>query len=96
MNNSKDRSHIKSAVQDELQSMVDLLPSLRTGEGLISGEAVKIPSRVKFYKTSYAPNSSDPLVTNTWKNTNPDVSEYEQIVKFWRIQNFNLEKEKNV
>ena len=44
MNNSKDRGHIRSAVQDELQSMVDLLPSLRTGEALISGEAVKIPS----------------------------------------------------
>ena len=50
MNNSKDRGHIRAAVQDELQSMVDLLPSLRTGEALISGEAVKIPSRVKFFK----------------------------------------------
>ena len=89
MNNSKDRSHIKSAVQDELQSMVDLLPSLRTGEGLISGEAVKIPSRVKFYKTAYAPNSSDPLVTTAWKETNPVMSEYQQTLKFWRTQNFN-------
>lgn len=89
MNNSKDRSHIKSAVQDELQSMVDLLPSLRTGEGLISGEAVKIPSRVKFYKTTYAPNSSDPLATTAWKETNPAISEYQETVKFWRTQNFN-------
>ncbi len=89
MNNSKDRSHIKSAVQDELQSMVDLLPSLRTGEGLISGEAVKIPSRVKFYKTAYAPNSSDPLVTTAWKETNPVMSEYQRTLKFWRTQNFN-------
>ena len=60
MNNSKDRGHIRSAVQDELQSMVDLLPSLRTGEALISGEAVKIPSRVKFFKIANAPKSSDP------------------------------------
>ncbi len=90
MNNSKDRSHIKSAVQDELQTMVDLLPSLRTGEGLISGEAVKIPSRVKFYKTANAPKSSDPLVTEEWLKDNPDISEYKQTIKFWRTQNFNL------
>ncbi len=90
MSNAKDRGHIKSAVQDELQTMVDLLPSLRTGEGLISGEAVKIPSRVRFYKTSHKPNSSDPLVTVEWAKENPNVSEYKDTLKFWRSQNFNL------
>ena len=90
MSNAKDRGHIKSAVQDELQTMVDLLPSLRTGEGLISGEAVKIPSRVRFYKTSHKPNSSDPLVTVEWANDNPNDSEYKKTVKYWRSQNFNL------
>lgn len=90
MSNAKDRGHIKSAVQDELQTMVDLLPSLRTGEGLISGEAVKIPSRVRFYKTSRKPNSSDPLVTVEWAKDNPDESEYTDTVKYWRSQNFNL------
>ncbi len=89
MNNSKDRSHIRSAVQDELQTMVDLLPSLRTGEGLISGEAVKIPSRVKFYKTSSAPKSSDPLVAEQWKKDSPDIEEYRKTVSSWRTQNFN-------
>ncbi|KFN39003.1 MAG: DNA helicase [Sulfuricurvum sp. MLSB] len=89
MNNSKDRSHIRSAVQDELQTMVDLLPSLRTGEGLISGEAVKIPSRVKFYKTSSAPKSSDPLVTEQWKKDSPSIDEYRKTIASWRTQNFN-------
>lgn len=90
MSNAKDRGHIKSAVQDELQTMVDLLPSLRTGEGLISGEAVKIPSRVRFYKTTRKPNSSDPLVTVEWKKENPDASEYKETIRYWRSQNFNL------
>jgi len=93
MNNSKDRGHIRSAVQDELQTMVDLLPSLRTGEGLISGEAVKIPSRVKFRKISNAPKSSDPKVSEQWRKekTNPE-EEYKKTVKYWRNQKFNLEE----
>lgn len=89
MNNSKDRGHIKSAVQDELQTMVDLLPSLRTGEGLISGEAVKIPSRVKFFKIANAPKSSDPKVSERWLiEIENNEEEYTKLIKSWRNQNY--------
>lgn len=91
MNNSKDRGHIKSAVQDELQSMVDLLPSLRTGEALISGEAVKIPSRVKFFKIANAPKSSDPKASEQWLKTIDDTeNEYKKLLKSWRNQNYKI------
>lgn len=91
MNNSKDRGHIRSAVQDELQSMVDLLPSLRTGEALISGEAVKIPSRVKFFKISNAPRSSDPKASEKWlqKIENTEI-EYKSLLKSWRNKNYKI------
>ena len=91
MNNSKDRGHIRSAVQDELQSMVDLLPSLRTGEALISGEAVKIPSRVKFFKIANAPKSSDPKASEKWLEKIDDAQkEYKQLLKSWRNKNYKL------
>ncbi len=91
MNNSKDRGHIKSAVQDELQSMVDLLPSLRTGEALISGEAVKIPSRVKFFKMSNAPKSSDPKASEKWLiKIEKQEEEYKMLLKSWRNQKYKL------
>ncbi len=91
MNNSKDRGHIRSAVQDELQSMVDLLPSLRTGEALISGEAVKIPSRVKFYKIANAPKSSNPKASEKWLEKIDDPqSEYKQLLKSWRNKNYKI------
>jgi hypothetical protein len=87
MNNSKDRGHISSAIQDELQSMVDLLPSLRTGEGIISGEGVKIPSRVQFYKLSNAPKSSDPKVSEKWMNeTELKIDDYNKLLSLWRNQ----------
>jgi len=88
MNNSKDRSHIKSAIQDELQNMVDLLPSLRTGEGIISGEGVTIPSRVQFYKLHNAVEGSDPIVSEKWMNNKDAVKEgnYEKLLSLWRNQ----------
>lgn len=84
MTNSKDRSHVSSAVQDDLQDLVGLLPSLRTGEGLVMGEMVKIPSRVKFERISKAPKSTDPKVTELWKNQKPKISEYEKVISLWR------------
>ncbi|MBI5477112.1 MAG: ATP-binding protein [Ignavibacteriales bacterium] len=87
MNNSKDRGHIKSAIQDELQTMIDLLPSLRTGEGIISGEGVRIPSRVKFYKASNTPKSSDPLASERWREEKKDIAnEYQKLLDLWRNQ----------
>lgn len=84
MSNSKDRGHIGSAMPDDLNDLVSLLPSLRTGEGLILGEAVKIPTRVKFDKVTHAPKSTDPLVSERWILDKPDSKEYEELVLRWR------------
>lgn len=93
MNNSKDRSHIRSAIPDELQTMVDLLPSLRIGEGLISGEGVKIPSRVQFYKLSNAPKGSDPKASEKWmEEKNITIDNYKQLLSLWRNQKVKEDK----
>lgn len=89
MNNAKDRAHIRSAIQDELQMMVDLIPSLRTGEGIVSGEGVRIPSRVQFHRLANAPKGSEPKVSEKWmKDSNAKVEDYEKLTSLWRNQKF--------
>jgi len=96
MNNSKDRSHIAAAIQDELKAIVDLLPSLRTGEGIVSGEGVSIPSRVQFYKLANAPKSADPEVTKEWGEPySLSEGDYTQLVSLWRNKKFNMEDNNN-
>lgn len=90
MNNAKDRSYIRGAIQDELQTMVDLLPSLRTGEGIVSGEGVRIPSRVQFYKLADAPKGSDPNASEKWsEDKNITIDTYKQLLENWRNQKIN-------
>lgn len=89
MTNGRDRNHVSTSIQDDLQDLVGLLPSLRTGEGLIMGEMVKIPSRVKFNKIGKAANSSDPKITLEWQKNRPASTEYEKVVDFWRNGRFN-------
>jgi DNA helicase HerA-like ATPase len=92
MNNTKDRGYVAAAIQDELQVIVDLLPSLRTGEGIISGEGVSIPSRVQFYKLSNAPKSADPEVSKEWSNSyTQNEDDYKQLVSLWRNKKFRME-----
>lgn len=89
MTNTRDKGHVSSAMQDELREMADVLASLRTGEAIVSGEAVRIPSRVKFFQAENAIKSSDPMASKLWSNPRPDVGEYEISVRNWRNQSFN-------
>jgi hypothetical protein len=61
---------------------------LRTGEALISGEAVKIPSRLKFFKISNAPKSYDPKASEKWlQKIENTETEYKRLLKSWRNKN---------
>ena len=51
---------------DNMNSLINLLPSLRIGEAVIVGEAINIPSRVKLPLQTPRPDSSDPDVVATW------------------------------
>jgi len=96
MNNSKDRGYVSAAIQDELRSIVDLLPSLRTGEAIVSGEGVSIPSRIQFNKLANAPKSADPMVSKQWNCSYAQGKEdYKKLVSLWRNKKFEMEEETN-
>ncbi|MEO8118892.1 MAG: ATP-binding protein [Rhodoferax sp.] len=89
MTNARDKGHVSSAMQDELREMADVLSGLRTGEAIISGEAVRIPSRIKFFQSKNSVKGSDPIASKLWVNPRPSAAEYEISVHNWRNQAFN-------
>lgn len=85
--NPSDRSRVAAAFPDDLGGLVDLLPSLRTGEGLFVGEAMFVPSRVRVWLTQAPEGGADPGVTTSWAAaTRPDPKHYEQALSNWRNQ----------
>jgi uncharacterized protein len=85
--NSADRGKVSAALPDDLGGLADLLPALRTGEGLFLGEALPIPSRVRIRKAPRKVVGDDPAVVDAWRKTKrPDVKLYTEIVKKWRMQ----------
>jgi len=87
INNSTDRSQVKSAMADGLASMMDSLPILKTGEAIVTGEAAKLPMRFKFRlpQEGQFPDSHDPKVSEMWSSPHQENS-YESLINAWRQQ----------
>lgn len=82
-----DRGRVAAAFPDDLGGLVDLLPSLRTGEGLFVGEAMFVPSRVRVRLTQAPEGGADPKVSVQWAaDPRPDVRLYSQALNNWRRQ----------
>ncbi len=92
LSNSSDRSHVTSAVTDNLEGLLSMLPVLRTGEAIVVGEAVHLPLRTLLAPPSMdrRPDSADPEVFNEsgpggWNRTR-EVADYKDVVTVWRKQ----------
>ena len=87
LTNTPDRTKVAAAMPDDLGSLGSLLPSLRTGEGLVIGEAMPIPSRIRFFKAKSKVQGDNPNVTKAWQATvRPDPNEFAIAIKNWRAQ----------
>ncbi len=87
VSNPSDRSAVASSIPDDLGGLTELLPSLRTGEALVLGDALQVPSRIRVHKARRKPIGEDPTLPEAWQRTpRPDVIHYEQAVRNWRAQ----------
>lgn len=85
--NGTDRGAVAGMVPDDLGGLVSLLPSLRTGEALVLGDALQVPSRIRVRKAKQKPIGDDPLLPQAWQqDTRPDPDLYSGAVENWRHQ----------
>lgn len=89
LTNSSDQSIVKSMASDNMNSLINLLPSLRIGEAVIVGEAINIPTRIRLPLQSPRPDSFDPELVQSWlKEYDPISDDYKSVVKKIREQHF--------
>jgi len=87
LTNSSDQSIVKSSAPDNLTSLIDLLPSLRTGEAIILGESIVIPSRVRIRLNHPRPTSEDPKLVEQWqKEFSANSNNYKAVITAIREQ----------
>ena len=105
LTNASDRSHITSALSDNLDGLTSMLPILRTGEAIILGEAVKLPMRttIEAPPKNRRPDSQDPIIYDEipledsqnpggWGIKMEEDPHYEELIETWRAQNPKISK----
>lgn len=82
LSNSADQAKIRAALPDSVAGLADILPSLRTGEAVISGEALVLPARTLIDMPDPPPLAEDPSL-KSWRKeaTVPDLG---PAIESWR------------
>jgi hypothetical protein len=86
LTNETDQGVIKRLVPDSLAGLTEILPLLDTGEALMLGDAVLMPTRIKLDVPKIPPNSATRDFWTEWSEKQSDQSAIEQAVESLRSQ----------
>ena len=82
LTNPNDQACVKKLLPDTLGDLINKLPSLRAGEGLLIGDAVVLPSVVKIGRCEPCPSSNDIPYWELWKERWKELP-LDEIKKIW-------------
>ena len=83
LTNPDDQNYVKRLLPDTLGGMTDLLPSMQSGEALLIGESIVMPSIIKVDEcVEHKPSSSDIAYLQIWKDPWKEVH-FESVVGEW-------------
>lgn len=91
LTNATDRQIIARSAADNLEGMFAMLPILRTGEALLVGESVPLPTRAMIAQPTSPPDSLDPILVGSevrpggWDKKR-EMEDYRLVVQAWRAQ----------
>lgn len=83
LTNSADQGRIRHALPDSVAGLAETLPSLRTGEAIISGEAITLPTRTHLDLPDPLPLAEDPSLS-TWRTTPSEEPDVAAALERWR------------
>lgn len=90
LTNDMDQGVIKRLMPDSLAGLTSVLPLLDTGEALMLGDAVLLPSRIKLDIPTIAPDSATRDFWKDWGAQAPDETALAKAVESLRSQTRNI------
>ena len=85
LTNADDQTVVKRLMPESLSGLTDVLPVLDTGEALVVGDSVLLPSRIKVTAPTEPPQSSTRDFWKEWKKTEVEVN-FEEVIDKLRRQ----------
>ena len=69
-----------------MENQASILPSLRDGEALVTGDAMILPGKVYFYEPSPRPKSNDVRFHKSWSEGVPEGYNVHKIIEDWQVR----------
>jgi hypothetical protein len=85
LTNSADQTTVRKLMPESLESMLEVLPIMDIGEGMVVGDAVLLPSRIKINPPIEQPLSSTIDIWSEWSKS-PDSPDFIKTVENFRRQ----------
>ena len=82
LSNLADQGAIRAALPDTVAGLAAVLPSLRTGEAIVTGEAVVLPARALLTRPNPEPHAEDPSL-GPWR-AEPAAPDLKASLEQWR------------
>ena len=88
MSNRRDQDFVRATLSESTMGLIDVLPTLRTGEAIAVGEGVPVPARLMFELVSedLRPHSGTASFSNAWQSDEKTLDFVAAIVDRWRRQ----------
>lgn len=86
LTNDRDQAAVRRLVPDSMAGVTDILPLLDTGEAVLLGDAVLLPSRIKLDAPSVKPASATRDFWLEWRTIQPDEASIYEAVETLRKQ----------
>ena len=82
LTNPNDQGYVKKLLPDTLGNLIDKMPNLKTGEALLIGDSIALPSIVQIDKCEDNPSSNDIPYLELWKKEWKEL-DIDKIKKEW-------------
>lgn len=83
--NPDDQAYVKNLLPDSLRGIVNMFSTLRRGEGILLGDSVIMPTRIKIDPPYPKPNSEDTSFYAEWNSEHQEI-DCNRILESWRKQ----------
>jgi DNA helicase HerA-like ATPase len=85
LSNPDDQSYVKNLLPDSVRGITSMFSTLRRGEGILLGDSVMMPTRIRIDPPNPTPHSEDTSFYATW-NEAPEEVDVSGVLDAWRRQ----------
>lgn len=83
LTNQSDQSYIKNLMPDSTKSIGDILPNLGSGECIVVGDSIIMPTIIKMEKPNPEPKSQSVMFIQEWEQPWKEIT-FTEIIMRWR------------